>query len=699
MFCHNCGQDVTQGQKYCSACGYNLSGKNLFFSGIDNFNSRQKKIAFSVVVLLLSGITIGGAQVLDSDGDGVFVWADNCPDVSNKNQADNDVSMGKDGGDSCDEDDDNDGYTDDIEQRCISDPFNSEDVPINTDGDNYCDELDYDDDNDGFDDKIDLFPFDPEEWEDTDNDGIGNNADDDDDNDGVLDQFDPFPLNQLEWEDTDNDGVGNNADADDDDDGWIDSKEIRCYTNPLDASETPTDFDSDGLCDLEDPDYDNNGIIDDEEVVGCMDPLASNYDSTANIEGPCSYYGNELNFEFVESAWDPIIPNLIGGEMCDVIISAMTKTDERDQVVDFTRSYYTTSQGVIGATGAASISDVAELNVEGTVIAVQIGTVSEYYALYYLNLATIVAYDYFSSIIAAVSNGEAHYAMGDTSMLAYQRPILTTFNEENFGIAVREESQLLLQALNAAISKMVNTGELDLIWNHWFDGHMFLTQDGILPQPGYPTPEYGSDLSRILGSGELKICTDVYYPPFESYDNDGNLVGFDVDFANALVEEIAEHYMGTYNPFFDPPISPDETIKIGFLNDASGPISQFAAPFTFAWGAAMDDLNAMGDDYVFEVIEADSGCDGEMAGTAAQSLVDAGVVAVVGAACSGASMGANAVLAAAGIPMVSYASTSPALSDATAYPHFYRIVPSDALQGEAVADMIMASGAENTAVG
>ena len=58
----------------------------------------------------------------------------------------------------------------------------------------------------------------------------------------------------------------------------------------------------------------------------------------------------------------------------------------------------------------------------------------------------------------------------------------------------------------------------------------------------------------------------------------------------------------------------------------------------------MDDLNAMGDDYVFEVIEADSGCDGQMAGTATQSLVDAGVVAVAGAACSGASMGANAVL-------------------------------------------------------
>ena len=73
-------------------------------------------------------------------------------------------------------------------------------------------------------------------------------------------------------------------------------------------------------------------------------------------------------------------------------------------------------------------------------------------------------------------------------------------------------------------------------------------------------------------------------------------------------------------------------------------------------------------------------------------MVDSGVVGVAGAACSGASMAANAVLSAAGIPQVSYASTSPALSDATAYPDFYRVVPSDAIQGDAMADMVSASG-------
>ena len=410
---------------------------------------------------------------------------------------------------------------------------------------------------------------------------------------------------------------------------------------------------------------------------------------------------SDVSADFVESGWDPIIPNLNAGEMCDAIISAMTKTDERDQVVDFTRAYYTSSQGVIGASGSAAISDVSDLNAAGTTIAVQSGTTSDLYANENLGTATISAFDDFPSVIAAINNGDAHYAMGDAPVLSLEGDLMVTFSDENFGLATRETSGELLGAMNVAIGAMVASGEYDAIYGAWFDGAVTLADDTTADTAtAYPAPSEGSDLTAVLESGSLRLCTDPFYPPFESYADDGSVVGFDADFAHAMVDEIAAHYMGAENPMFQAPVveDPAVTIKLGFLNDASGPISQFAAPFTFAWGAAMDDLNAMGDDYVFEVIEADSGCDGTMAQSAAQSLVDSGVVAVAGAACSGASMGANAILSAAGIPMVSYASTSPALSDATAYPHFYRIVPSDALQGQAAADMIAASGVSNTAV-
>ena len=139
------------------------------------------------------------------------------------------------------------------------------------------------------------------------------------------------------------------------------------------------------------------------------------------------------------------------------------------------------------------------------------------------------------------------------------------------------------------------------------------------------------------------------------------------------------------------------TIKIGFLNPITGPLEPDAAGFKWGVDQAIGDLNAhfASENTVFEAIELDSGCSGDVAGPAAQTLVDSGVVAVVGAACSGASMGANAILSAAGIPMISYASTNPGLSDEAVYPHFYRVVPSDAIQGPAGAAMMADAGVTN----
>ena len=408
---------------------------------------------------------------------------------------------------------------------------------------------------------------------------------------------------------------------------------------------------------------------------------------------------SDVSADFVESAWDPIIPNLNAGDMCDAIISAMTKTDEREQAVDFTRAYYTSSQGVIGGTGAASISAVADLNAEGTTIGVQSGTTSDLYAQENLGAATISAYDDFPSVIAALNNGDVHYAMGDAPVLSLEGTLMVTFSDENFGMAVQGDSSgELLGALNMAIGAMVDSGEYDLIYGASFDGAVTLADDTTMDTAtSYPVPTEGSDLTAVLESGSLRLCTDPFYPPFESYDDSGAVVGFDADIAHAVADEIAAHYMGAENPMFVAPVEAT-VIKIGFLNDATGPISQFAGPFTYSWGAAMDALNAMDGNYDFQVVEVDSGCSGDTAQAAAQTLVDAGVVAVAGAACSGASMGANAVLSANGVPMISYASTSPALSSDENYPHFFRIVPSDAYQAAVMSEMVAADGHTNPAI-
>ena len=100
-------------------------------------------------------------------------------------------------------------------------------------------------------------------------------------------------------------------------------------------------------------------------------------------------------------------------------------------------------------------------------------------------------------------------------------------------------------------------------------------------------------------------------------------------------------------------------VKIGMLNPITGPIAVYAPAFTDAAQLAIDHLNDGQEDYVFSLVEGDSGCDGTTAASAAQTLVDSDVVGIAGAACSGATLGAQPVATEAGVPMVSYASTSP----------------------------------------
>jgi len=146
-------------------------------------------------------------------------------------------------------------------------------------------------------------------------------------------------------------------------------------------------------------------------------------------------------------------------------------------------------------------------------------------------------------------------------------------------------------------------------------------------------------------------------------------------------------------------IGGSETVKIGVLSPQTGPIAQYAPGFEDAAKVAIAELNTTHKgDFEFELIVLDSGCDGTQAATSAQTLIDSGVSVIIGAACSGATLGAISVASAAGVPMVSYASTSPAVTTADDNGHLFRVVPSDAQQAVALATVTASAGAANPAV-
>ena len=143
-----------------------------------------------------------------------------------------------------------------------------------------------------------------------------------------------------------------------------------------------------------------------------------------------------------------------------------------------------------------------------------------------------------------------------------------------------------------------------------------------------------------------------------------------------------------------------DTITIGFIGSLSGEVAFIGESVRAGVEFAVDEVNAAGgvNGAMIEVIYEDGGCDATMAANAANKLVNVdGVTAIIGATCSPATLAAAPIVEEAGIPMISYSSTAPAVSDAGEY--IYRTVPSDSFQAVFAADYIYNTlGYENVAV-
>jgi ABC-type amino acid transport substrate-binding protein len=131
---------------------------------------------------------------------------------------------------------------------------------------------------------------------------------------------------------------------------------------------------------------------------------------------------------FVNSDWDPIIPNLVAGEF-DAIFSSMTKRPERALKIDFTRGYYTSSQGILqgAAYTGPTIDDVSDLNDTSITIGLLSGTISDLYAKDHLT-------DYATRVSAYPAPVLKFYEGQITGT-----ELVATFLEENFGIGVRKD--------------------------------------------------------------------------------------------------------------------------------------------------------------------------------------------------------------------------------------------------------------------
>ena len=144
-------------------------------------------------------------------------------------------------------------------------------------------------------------------------------------------------------------------------------------------------------------------------------------------------------------------------------------------------------------------------------------------------------------------------------------------------------------------------------------------------------------------------------------------------------------------------------IKMGVILGFTGPIESLtpamAASAELAFKEASDSGSLLGGQKI-SVERADSTCvDSAAATAAAEGLVSGGVVAIMGADCSGVT-GAIATNVAVpnGVVMISPSATSPGLTDLNDNGYFFRTAPSDARGGQILADITKDRNVKSLAV-
>lgn len=151
------------------------------------------------------------------------------------------------------------------------------------------------------------------------------------------------------------------------------------------------------------------------------------------------------------------------------------------------------------------------------------------------------------------------------------------------------------------------------------------------------------------------------------------------------------------------PASADD-IKVGVLLGFTGPIESLTPAMADSAELAFKEVSDSGlllGGKRITPVRADSTCvDATSAVTAAERLVTADrVAAIYGADCSGVTTAvANNVAVPNGVVMVSPSATSPGLSSLQDNGFFFRTAPSDARQGQVLADIVMRRGVDNVAI-
>ena len=196
-----------------------------------------------------------------------------------------------------------------------------------------------------------------------------------------------------------------------------------------------------------------------------------------------------FEYELVNTRWDGIFVALSSGEF-DMVASAATITDEREEIVDFSNPYFYANQRIaVREADAETIS--SEDDLAGLRVGVQSGTTGDIYASEEIDGVEVVRYDEITLAFQALVNGDVDAIVNDgptSADIISKNPDMGVvlvgdpLSEEFYGIAVQPDQPELLDAVNAALEEIIADGTYAELYEEWFDVEpdaMFMPADDM----------------------------------------------------------------------------------------------------------------------------------------------------------------------------------------------------------------------------
>ena len=216
---------------------------------------------------------------------------------------------------------------------------------------------------------------------------------------------------------------------------------------------------------------------------------------------------------FVPNDWDGLIPGLSRG-LYDCVICGIEITPEKSQEVRFTNPYYVTYEQFVVKRGTPRVASLDQLAGK------QVGTLSQTASFVMLSKipgVIVKTYDEEVNAYADVVNGRLFGVLLDypiAKYYAFANPNLQftgpPFGQISYGIALSRTNPALLEEMNAALGRVIASGEMRDILSRWGLWTAMVAdtfgqpEDPSLPDTEYrafvaATAEQPSLMNRIIG--------------------------------------------------------------------------------------------------------------------------------------------------------------------------------------------------------